>query len=182
MAVTSGPTVTTATSPTSSRFRRNHPHHCGPVEGQVAARRKENYRARTDGQLRGLFLLPWGRQFLHRRSKTYLLLAKRMFEKAVELDPLCARAYAGIVDCDSFLFLNYNADVSIDGQSPDRTLPLPPDIACEATKPSRATHTLRRDRPLNPAPWHWSPKCQTSRCCRFFASSGRRPVLATNRT
>ena len=56
-----------------------------------------------------------GRQFLHRRSKTYLLLAKRMFEKAVELDPLYARAYAGIADCDSFLFLNYNADVSIDG-------------------------------------------------------------------
>ena len=56
-----------------------------------------------------------GRQFLHRRSKTYLLLAKRMFEKAVELDPLYARAYAGIADCDSFLFLNYNADISIDG-------------------------------------------------------------------
>lgn len=56
-----------------------------------------------------------GRQFLHRRSKSYLLLAKRMFAKAVELDPLYARAYAGIADCDSFLFLHYNADVSIDG-------------------------------------------------------------------
>src|SRR5262249_31692712 len=56
-----------------------------------------------------------GRQFLHRRSKSYLLLAKRMFERAVELDPHFARAYAGIADCDSFLFLNYNADVSVDG-------------------------------------------------------------------
>jgi adenylate cyclase len=56
-----------------------------------------------------------GRQFLHRHSKSYYGLAKRMFEKAVELDPLYARAYAGIADCDSFLFLNYNADVSIDG-------------------------------------------------------------------
>jgi adenylate cyclase len=56
-----------------------------------------------------------GRQFLHRRSKSYLLLAKRMFEKAVELDPLYARAYAGIADCDSFLFLHYNADVSLEG-------------------------------------------------------------------
>jgi adenylate cyclase len=55
-----------------------------------------------------------GRQFLHRRSKSYLLLAKRMFAKAVELDPLYAQAYAGIADCDSFLFLHYNADVSID--------------------------------------------------------------------
>jgi adenylate cyclase len=56
-----------------------------------------------------------GRQFLHRRSKSYLLLAKRMFERAVELDPLYARAYAGVADCDSFLFLHYNAEVSIDG-------------------------------------------------------------------
>ena len=56
-----------------------------------------------------------GRQFLHRHSQSYYGLAKRMFEKAVELDPLYARAYAGIADCDSFLFLHYNADVSIDG-------------------------------------------------------------------
>jgi adenylate cyclase len=56
-----------------------------------------------------------GRQFLHRHSKSYYVLAKRMFAKAVELDPLYARAYAGIADCDSFLFLHYNADVSIDG-------------------------------------------------------------------
>ena len=56
-----------------------------------------------------------GRQFLHRHSKSYYVLAKRMFAKAVELDPLYARAYAGIADCDSFLFLHYHADVSIEG-------------------------------------------------------------------
>ncbi len=32
-----------------------------------------------------------GRQFLHRHSKTYYVLAKRMFAKAVELDPLLRR-------------------------------------------------------------------------------------------
>jgi adenylate cyclase len=37
-----------------------------------------------------------------------------MFAKAVELDARYARAYAGIADCDSFLFLHYNADVSVD--------------------------------------------------------------------
>ncbi len=31
-------------------------------------------------------------------------VAKRMFAMAVALDPLYARAYAGIADCDSFLF------------------------------------------------------------------------------
>lgn len=55
-----------------------------------------------------------GRQFLHRHSKSYYELARRMFAKAVELDPLYARAYAGIADCDSFLFLHYNVNVPID--------------------------------------------------------------------
>jgi adenylate cyclase len=55
-----------------------------------------------------------GRQFLHRHSQLYYVLAKRMFTKAIELDPLYARAYAGLADCDSFLFLHYNADVSTD--------------------------------------------------------------------
>jgi adenylate cyclase len=55
-----------------------------------------------------------GRQFLHRHSKSYYQLARRMFAKAVELDPLYARAYAGIADCDSFLFLHYDVDVGID--------------------------------------------------------------------
>jgi adenylate cyclase len=56
-----------------------------------------------------------GRQFLQRRStKAYYELARRMFTKAVELDPLYARAYAGIADCDSFLFLQYHVNISID--------------------------------------------------------------------
>ena len=46
-----------------------------------------------------------GRQFLQRHSKSYYQLARRMFSKAVELDPMYARAYAGIADCDSFLAL-----------------------------------------------------------------------------
>ena len=55
-----------------------------------------------------------GRQFLHRHSKSYYQLARRMFEKAVELDPRYARAYAGIADCDSFMFLHYREGVAIE--------------------------------------------------------------------
>jgi adenylate cyclase len=56
-----------------------------------------------------------GRQFMERRSKAYYQLARQMFAKAVELDPLYGRAYAGIADCDSFLFLHYHVeDVAID--------------------------------------------------------------------
>src|SRR5213595_3644474 len=55
-----------------------------------------------------------GRQFLHRHSKSYYQLARRMFAKAAELDPRYARAYAGIADCDSFLLLHYHVDVPLD--------------------------------------------------------------------
>jgi len=54
-----------------------------------------------------------GRQFLHRHSKSYYHLARRMFAKAIELDPRYARAYAGIADCDSFLLLHYHVDVPL---------------------------------------------------------------------
>jgi adenylate cyclase len=55
-----------------------------------------------------------GRDFFYRYSKSYYRLARRMFANAVELDPRYARAYAGIADCDSFLFLYYREDVGIE--------------------------------------------------------------------
>ena len=55
-----------------------------------------------------------GRDFLRRRSRRYLQLAREMFTKAVEIDPKYARAYAGIALCDSFLFMTYHADVPVD--------------------------------------------------------------------
>jgi adenylate cyclase len=46
-----------------------------------------------------------GRDFHYRYSKRYFELARRMFVKAIELDPNYARAYAGIADCDSWLHM-----------------------------------------------------------------------------
>jgi adenylate cyclase len=46
-----------------------------------------------------------GRELLHRGSISGYRAAREMFTKAVELDPNYARAYAGIADCDSFLYL-----------------------------------------------------------------------------
>jgi adenylate cyclase len=56
-----------------------------------------------------------GRDFLYRYSKRYFELARRMFVKAIELDPNYARAYAGIADCDAFLYMVYQADVPLEG-------------------------------------------------------------------
>jgi adenylate cyclase len=56
-----------------------------------------------------------GRDFLHRTSKRYLELARRMFAKAVELDPNYARAYAGLANCDTLLYTLYQVDISPEG-------------------------------------------------------------------
>jgi adenylate cyclase len=56
-----------------------------------------------------------GRDFLHRTSKRYLDLARRMFAKAVELDPNYARAYAGMANCDTLLYTLYQVDISPEG-------------------------------------------------------------------
>ena len=55
-----------------------------------------------------------GRDFLYRYSKRYLELARRMFVKAIELDPNYARAYAGIANCDAWLYMVYQSDVSLE--------------------------------------------------------------------
>ena len=56
-----------------------------------------------------------GRELFRRSTKPNLLLARQMFVRAIALDPLYARAYAGMADCDSFLFLTYSENVPIDG-------------------------------------------------------------------
>jgi adenylate cyclase len=72
-----------------------------------------------------------GRQFFLAASKSYLLLARRMFTKAAELDPHYARAYAGIADCDSMLHALHHADVSVEGilATSAKALALDPELA-----------------------------------------------------
>jgi adenylate cyclase len=55
-----------------------------------------------------------GRDFLNRRSKRYFQLGRQMFAKAVELDAMYARAYAGMANCDSYLYMTYHAKVAMD--------------------------------------------------------------------
>ena len=46
-----------------------------------------------------------GRQFFHQLRRTSLQYARRMFDRAIEIDPNFARAHAGIADCCSFLYM-----------------------------------------------------------------------------
>jgi adenylate cyclase len=55
-----------------------------------------------------------GRELFHRGSKTFYKAAREMFVKATELDPSYARAYAGIADCDTFLYLRTTEPISFE--------------------------------------------------------------------
>jgi len=73
-----------------------------------------------------------GRQFAHMCARSYVLLARRMFVKAAELDPDYARAYAGIAICDSILYSwHQQYDVSLEEvfALSDKALALDPDLA-----------------------------------------------------
>ena len=50
-----------------------------------------------------------GRQFFHQFSRKALEYAKQMFNKAIDLDPKYALAYAGVADCHSLLYTYFDA-------------------------------------------------------------------------
>ncbi len=87
-----------------------------------------------------------GRDFLYRHSKRYYELARRMFTKALELDPNYGRAYAGIAVCDGFLFMFYQLDLSIEGilEMADKALALESGLAIAHTARGVALSAARR--------------------------------------
>ena len=71
-----------------------------------------------------------GRQFFHSITRNFTVLARRMFAKAVEIDPLYARAYAGIANCDQRLYGWYNVEPQDDIlATAGKALALDPDLA-----------------------------------------------------
>jgi adenylate cyclase len=53
-----------------------------------------------------------GRQFVHQLRQKGLQFARRMFTRAIEIDPGYARAYAGIADCSSQLYRYFDASAA----------------------------------------------------------------------
>jgi adenylate cyclase len=72
-----------------------------------------------------------GRSFYHLHTTQHVLIARRMFLKAVELDPAYARAYAGLADAGSFLYAVHHPDVTIEEilMAGSRALELDPSLA-----------------------------------------------------
>src|SRR6266853_2048763 len=88
-----------------------------------------------------------GRQFFHQLRRTSLQYARRMFDRAIEIDPNFARAHAGIADCCSFLYMYWdgsNANLEAADASSQRALELDP-ASAEAHTSRGVALTLRRD-------------------------------------
>ncbi len=72
-----------------------------------------------------------GRQFLHTATKSSLLQGRRMFARAMELDPRFARAYAGLANCGSRLYSRHGVAISADEilATTGKALALDPNLA-----------------------------------------------------
>ena len=72
-----------------------------------------------------------GREFFHNSTKWFLTLARQMFVKAVELDPMFARAYAGIAIVDTRLAGWFGVETPVEEilAMAGKALALAPDLA-----------------------------------------------------
>ncbi len=87
-----------------------------------------------------------GRQAQHQMRGSAMQYARRMFDRAIEIDPNFARAHAGIADCCSFLYMYWdasNANLEEADASSRKALQLDPESA-EAHTSRALALTLRR--------------------------------------
>jgi TolB-like protein/Flp pilus assembly protein TadD len=73
-----------------------------------------------------------GRQFFHQFRRTGIQFARRMFERAIEVDPKYALAYAGVADCCSFLYMYWDgsrANLESAESASRKALDLDPELA-----------------------------------------------------
>jgi TolB-like protein/Flp pilus assembly protein TadD len=88
-----------------------------------------------------------GRQYLHQFREKSLKFARRMFERALEIDPRYMLAHAGLADCSAFLYMYHDAsDANLQqaDSASRRALELGPDVA-EAHASRGLALTLQRD-------------------------------------
>jgi non-specific serine/threonine protein kinase len=87
-----------------------------------------------------------GRQYFHQFREKGFDLAREMFEKAIEIDPRYARAYAGIADCSAFLYTYWKSsqeNLEKAEAASRKAMELDPDLA-EARASRGLTYSLRK--------------------------------------
>ena len=88
-------------------------------------------RSTSNAQAYNVYLQARAKLSVSWATKEYLRSARELFAKAVEIDPGYARAYAGIADCDAFLWVNGDLDVSYERMltNSSKALELAPNLA-----------------------------------------------------
>lgn len=86
-------------------------------------------------------------------NKGALDVARQLFAQAIEIDPHCARAYAGLANCDCYRLLLGVPGVSFDAIAANsaRALELAPDLAEAHAAQGLALYTAGRHVPANAA-------------------------------
>jgi len=111
-----------------------------PQEEKAIARRQTDNPQAYDYYLRG-------RQFFYQYRRKGFDFARQMFARAIVIDPQYARAYAGVADCCSFLYMYWDSseDNLNEAESASRkALELAPDLA-EAHAACGLAFALRKD-------------------------------------
>jgi serine/threonine protein kinase/tetratricopeptide (TPR) repeat protein len=73
-----------------------------------------------------------GRQYFHQFRRTGIQFARRMFERAIEMDPNYAKAYAGVADCCAFMYMYWDGTkANLEGadSASRKALELDPELA-----------------------------------------------------
>src|SRR5580704_12049099 len=111
-----------------------------PQEEKAIARKQTDNPQAYDYYLRG-------RQFFHQFRKKGFDFARQMFARAIVIDPQYARAYAGVADCCSFLYMYWDSseDNLNEAEAASRkALELDPELA-EAHAACGLAFALKRD-------------------------------------
>jgi TolB-like protein/Flp pilus assembly protein TadD len=72
------------------------------------------------------------RQYFHQFRRTGMQFARRMFERAIDVDPKYSKAYAGVADCCSFMYMYWDGSkANLEGAdtASKRALELDPELA-----------------------------------------------------
>ncbi len=88
-----------------------------------------------------------GRQYFHQFRRTGMQFARRMYERAIEIDPNFAMAYAGIADCCSFLYMYWDgskSNLEAADSASRKALELAPELAEAHASRGFALHLSRR--------------------------------------
>ncbi len=111
-----------------------------PQEEKAIARKQTDNPQAYDYYLRG-------RQFFHQFRRKGFDFARQMFARAIVIDPHYARAYAGVADCCSFLYMYWDSsddNLNEAEAASHKALELDPELA-EAHAASGLAFALRKD-------------------------------------